>query len=448
MRNYIFDGIDDSDFGLKHSFGRLVSLRTGLIQHVEFLEQDIGVAPLVACAASLGNLTHVHPRIVSPEGGDVSAERLGGAGASPYAELAWTKTVVESAERYATMVHRPEEWRLATGHELGADAIDLDAIPRLAQREVDDPKCPLRLPDATKPIRWVGGYSLVDKRERYVPAIMTHLYVTPLESERFWIPISTGVAAHTSLIAAVVGAIYEIVERDAIALTWLLQRRLPLIDPRSVGLPKGTESFLAGGGINQTFLDATTDLAIPTVIAIQESPRHATCKVFMTASTNRTFERACCKSFDEFAPSRTAMRGDREIPIDFDDYRTLLHGADYYASGHGREHLAFLLDEAASPRAARPTTNAPAVDDPAQELRWLVARLAALRMDAVAVDLTTDELASVGLHAVRVVIPQLMPISFMHRARFLGSERLRAFASVHGFSSDMESLNHAPLPFA
>ena len=55
------------------------------------------------------------------------------------------------------------------------------------------------------------------------------------------------------------------------------------------------------------------------------------------------------------------------------------------------------------------------------------------------VDLTTDELRDVGLWAVRVIIPALMPISFVHRARFLGTPRL-------GIAEDL--VNPDPLPFA
>jgi ribosomal protein S12 methylthiotransferase accessory factor len=70
-------------------------------------------------------------------------------------------------------------------------------------------------------------------------------------------------------------------------------------------------------------------------------------------------------------------------------------------------------------------------------------------MDAVAVDLTTDELRDAGLRVVRVVVPQLMPISFTHRARYLGTPRLSAYVARRTGAPFTEAdVNPAPLPFA
>ena len=69
-------------------------------------------------------------------------------------------------------------------------------------------------------------------------------------------------------------------------------------------------------------------------------------------------------------------------------------------------------------------------------------------MDAIALDLTTAELREAGLWAVRVVVPELMPISFVHRARFLGTPRLYRYAESKGRPLTEEEINPNPLPFA
>ena len=135
-------------------------------------------------------------------------------------------------KRYACMVYDEADFILASADELGDVAMDLSTIPRCSEREYADPKCPILKPDPSKPIRWVRGYSLTDMEERWVPAIMTHLYIKPGPGEYFWNQISTGTAAHTSLSSALISAICENIERDAIALTWLAQLSLPRIRTR------------------------------------------------------------------------------------------------------------------------------------------------------------------------------------------------------------------------
>jgi ribosomal protein S12 methylthiotransferase accessory factor len=41
-------------------------------------------------------------------------------------------------------------------------------------------------------------------------------------------------------------------------------------------------------------------------------------------------------------------------------------------------------------------------------------------LDVLVVDLTTDDLRSVGVHAVRVLVPGLVPVNSDHRWPFLG----------------------------
>ena len=59
-----------------------------------------------------------------------------------------------------------------------------------------------------------------------MPAVLVDLKL-PVRSpaERFINMVSTGTAAHSDLREAVLGGLLEVVERDAIALTWLQRLR-------------------------------------------------------------------------------------------------------------------------------------------------------------------------------------------------------------------------------
>jgi ribosomal protein S12 methylthiotransferase accessory factor len=70
-------------------------------------------------------------------------------------------------------------------------------------------------------------------------------------------------------------------------------------------------------------------------------------------------------------------------------------------------------------------------------------------VDAYAVDLTTDEAVREGLRVVRVVAPQLQPLSFQYRARFLRNARLYKVPQAMGYPPKGEAeLNSWPQPFA
>ena len=113
-------------------------------------------------------------------------------------------------------------------------------------------------------------------------------HLTARRGENFWQSISTGVAAHTHLATALASAICEVIERDAIALTWLCRLRLPRIeidDPVPDVLAPALER-LRLSKIQQYFFDATTDLRVPTVYAVQLVAGHDKLSQFVSCATD------------------------------------------------------------------------------------------------------------------------------------------------------------------
>jgi len=435
----------------RYPFAALARPMTGVMSGVSAINVHLGEPRFQLRSTSVGNMTMAFPHVHSG-GGDLSDRVLGGAGADMDGEIAWLRAVVEGAERYAMSVHEPADFIVDTNRALGDAALDLRLVPVCSPRELADPRCPLRAPDRDAPIRWVRGYSLTDRRERLVPAIMTHLFVTARAGERFWNPISTGVAAHTSLAAALVSAICEVIERDAIALTWLL--RLPLARIETSAAPPQLATSLAHMQKTQVasyLFDATTDLGVPTVYAVQTCDGKRAIDVFVGCATSCDAEATCVKTLREMAAGRSVVRLERTIPERIEDFIELSHGAAYYARGGRRDAFAFLLDGEArtdvGAMAARAGFDTAATDE--DKLAILIDRLRAGGHDVIAVDLTTDELRAAGLWVVRVVIPGLMPFTTVHRARYLGTPRLYEYPRRAGFvPRDEADINPDPQPFA
>jgi ribosomal protein S12 methylthiotransferase accessory factor len=80
--------------------------------------------------------------------------------------------------------------------------------------------------------------------------------------------------------------------------------------------------------------------------------------------------------------------------------------------------------------------------------RALLSHLRRAGMEAFAIDLTTDELLDSGFVAVRVVVPQLHPVSFWPRAQYRAHPRLYQAPAAMGHTVHGEpDQNYWPQPF-
>jgi len=435
-----------------YPFLSLVRSVGGVVQRPVALRQsDLSAPEFSVFSANLGYLTMTAPQVCEPSGKLVNV--LGGAGGDEDPDLALIRCVAEAAERYATCVHSDDSAVVASAHELGTQALDLDSLPKCSARELADPKCPVRSPDKSLPIRWIKGYSLTRRRPVYIPRVLVHLYVSPWKGENFSYPVSTGAAAHTSLPKALVTAIAEVVERDAIALTWLARLRLPRVEvPRPVPARHRVKfERMRRSLLDAHFFDATTDVGLPTIYSVQALEAHPTAARFVSCSSEFDPMDACAKIVREAASGRLMFEEERQLPAAIEDFMALEEGAAYMGRAEHRAAFDFLLHSGRSRELAQvgaAATDARALDDTGR-LRWLLARLQSLGMEVAVADMTTDELRSKGLWVVRAVIPQLMPMSTYHRARFLGHPRLYDYPKAAGFGALSEhDINPFPQPFA
>ena len=358
--------------------------------------------------------------------------------------------MAEGLERYSVSMYHSDEFVRASAIELGRDSMDLDLVARCSARELAHPRCPLRLADPHAPIRWVRALSLLDGRTVFVPAVMTFLYAG-YESgpERFWLPLSTGCAAHTSYERALLSAILEVVERDAVSVVWLQKLELPKIeiDSTSPVLEPYLEAYeRASCNIEYTFFDATSDLGIPTVYGLQHVRTDPRVTTIVACASDCDPAAAVAKVIRDMASARVTFRSARSFPDDWDDFGDVFHGATYMARAEQAHAFAFLLDS----RCIRPLSRIARIDtdDDTRALRAVLERLRQHKLDAYAVDVSTDEALRCGMRVVRVIVPGLQPLSFHYRARYLGHPRLYDMPAAMGHRVRQEAqLNHWPQPF-
>jgi ribosomal protein S12 methylthiotransferase accessory factor len=427
---------------------RLIS-PAGLVTTVRRLANPPGDPEVAVYSAQLGDLGAVLPEL-RRSGGMEGTTGISGAGSHADPATARWLSVAEALERYATCVYSPDQVIWATAAELGAEALDLGRCPQVSPAELAGPGCFAVPPDPAAPMRWVRGVSLMSGRRIWVPAVLVYLHLPPASTgERFTIPISTGCAAHTDLYRALAKGVCEVVERDAVALTWLQRLELPeiTVDVDAEPFAGYLRAVRENPRVRMHLYDATTDIGIPTVYGVEVTPDHPRIRTVVNCATDPDPAEAIAKVLREVAAVRIALRHLRPSAPDPDDF-TILHDGALFMAEPARAHaFDFLLGTGRSTRLSAMPHHRFA--DGRAEFRHVRDRLAAAGHEAFAVDLTTDEAERVGVSVVKVLVPTLQPLTFAPRVQFRGHPRLYRAPAAMGHPVHPEAdLNPWPQPFA
>ncbi|MER5618742.1 YcaO-like family protein [Streptomyces sp. NPDC002215] len=431
--------------------GKLVS-PYGLVSRLTWLPVTEGEPDFPVFSGSLGNPGAVLAAQAEWRH-DASSGNFDGAGGALDRETAAHLAAAESLERYSSCAWSSQDMIWATAAELGDDAIPPWEWPNLSPAELSDIRCGLVPTDPQIPLRWVEGWSFARGRKVYVPAVQVYLKCPPESAaERYMHPVSTGCATHTDPLAAIANGLMEVVERDSIALTWLQKLRLPRLEFALDDLSSEHRAYVeraAGENIRTLLFDATTNLGIPVVYGVQLADHDHDLAQLVVATCDTDPGKAIAKLHREAASLRIALRshaGRHTNPKDPEDTVSVIGGALLAGKYDQRHRFDFLLE---GDRPVRAFSELPRPADGTSELSWLLERLSRADCEVVVVDITTDEARQVGATVVRVMVPQLMPLSFAHRARYLAHSRLYEAPRAMGHPVHSENgINPTPQPFA
>jgi len=356
--------------------------------------------------------------------------------------------IAEAAERYSAYEPPTAEHRWATVDELDGPVLDTGRLPRCSAAELADPACPILPFDPGASIRWVQGLELVSGVRTWLPAVMATYRLPPeVPAERFWYRLSTGFAVHGDPAEAVLRAVLEVAERDAIALTWMQRMPLPPVPdgPRTPVLEELLDASRRHF-LRTLLFDATTDIGVPTVYCLQVSEHDRRIRHVVGCAADRTLPAAAEKALAEALGVRGLLYEETAEPASYAEFTSITDGARHMAAPQRADAFAFLHAAAEGrPRAGRPELPA----DPTAALAVLLDRFAALGMPVYAVDRSHCELRSVGLSSFNVVVPDLMPMTLTPLAQFRAHPRLFDAPAAMGFTvHPEEELNPWPQPFA
>ncbi|MEV8285877.1 TOMM precursor leader peptide-binding protein [Streptomyces niveus] len=378
----------------------------------------------------------------------------GGAGFSKGEAVA--ATIGESLERYAAGLYRPADLHLATWDEL--EAAGRSAVPPVefglfSPEQHAEPGFPFTPFDGGTPVRWTQATDLLSGAPVQVPASQVYMHYRRVRGEAaIGQSISTGLAAGPSYRAAVLSGLYEVIERDALAISWL-HRLPPRPLPPEVVAASSRVSYLIDRATTWRvrFYDLSLDLTPSTVVAVMEHHSGAEQIMSFGSACRWSPVKAVEKAFLEAAQGLTYVRRllrqheDWEAAEDFgnvDDFNK--HAILYSKYPRLRERAGYLVHPSAPVPPGRPERPAPAAtDDPVGRI---AAELAAAGHRVCVVDLTTPDVRRSGAHVVRVLVPGLQHLSGVHGCRMLGNRRLYDIVAALGCDTRPDNPYPHPLP--
>ncbi|MFL5070231.1 MAG: TOMM precursor leader peptide-binding protein [Xanthobacteraceae bacterium] len=250
-------------------FRKHVSPLTGVVSRLERIEADL---PL--------NTNYYAAHNFSAPAKTVNELRAGLSGGSfgkgSTAEQGEASALMEAIERYSG-IFQGDEIRAArrfsdfpSGDAILPNDVLLfsDAQYRRGQAPTPDFDAQMPAPfDRSSKIEWSPVWSLRDKRFKYLPTSLLYFFHTgpgQIDAD------SNGCAAGNTLEEAIVQGFLELVERDAYAIWWYNRLQRPEVDLGRFddSYVRDLQSQLAESGRRLWVLDVTSDLGIPTFVAI------------------------------------------------------------------------------------------------------------------------------------------------------------------------------------
>ncbi|HVF75261.1 MAG TPA: YcaO-like family protein [Acidimicrobiales bacterium] len=336
------------------------------------LVADVGDIPVTLADLPLANRVAT----LTPVTGDSSA---GGVSSDPVA--ARCAAIAEAVERYVAVVC---------------------ALPPASATS--------RLPfDAGGPTTDV--YSVVDGSAWAAPVSLV-----TLDPARSTVSTSSGLAADGSPLRALLRAVQELVERDALMVTWLHG-----VAARQVPLAERLAGPVRARGGDAVCFDITPAYSPHPVAAVAGNlPQRGRPRLSLGLACRARWDDAVEKAYAEWAQGvifagmyRSRYPGLRLEPDEVTDFDR--HAAYYTLHPERWADLPLW----GGPVGERPP-DAAVVGRPADELHHLATTLAANGVDTYYRDLTTVDAAAVGLRVVRALAPDLVPIHGDHRRPHLG----------------------------
>lgn len=306
-------------------------------------------------------------------------------------------------------------------------------------------------------VTWIEGVELPGGQPVLLPAGLVFLVTPPPRPEDFFVPSSSnGLAAGPTLTDAALGGLYELMERDALLITWM--NRLPAteIDLRRAGPAASAiaRHFRRLSVDVRAFL-MPTDLPAAVAMAVSFDPDPARPSQVIGMGCHLDPAIAVVKALYEMCQGRPseARRFANHPPhgrlVRYEDVKTLDDHSAFASLPAQRSAFDFL--SAGGNMVGTDELPNRGTGDAERDLALTADGLTALGCRVAYVDLTLPDIAPFGARVARAIVTGLQPVHFGHGTERLGGRRLFELPQKLGFADRIRTvadLNPCPHPLA
>jgi ribosomal protein S12 methylthiotransferase accessory factor len=365
---------------------------------------------------------------------------------------AWTReeahrgAIGEALERYCSSTYAPAELQFGPPPS-DAPYLEPSAFMLYTDRQYAAPGFPFRRYETGAALHWRRAIRL-DGTPIFVPASETYLsFPSYALGENFSLLTSTGLSAGETLDAAILGGLYECIERDAFVLNWM--NRLTPAEVALDGFPlcEYARGVFAHSGIDLRVFLLASDIAVPVAMAVtvDRSGRVPAGAVGLGChlSGSRAVERAVFEVCQVYA----SESGRPRQALTYQEVRTLEDHGGFFSIPERLNEFDHLFASASCTGASALPETAP--DDVSVDLARVSQAVEAVGATVAFVDLTTADLRDFPVRVVRTFAAGLQPIHFGFGWERLGGTRLYSIAQRVGQDTRIRTeadLNFCPHP--
>ncbi len=363
-------------------------------------------------------------------------------------EDAKCSALAEAIERYCCEKRDGENLLRATYREVRRHAINPGRVVLFSENQYLQENFPWKRFSEDLLISWTSGFNLTTKEPVLIPADFVY---TGASQDRLCAETSNGAAAHTSRVEAILRGIFEIIERDGIMIMWFNRLSMPKISIDS--LPLRVLQIVRkvnGFGFDVIIQDITTDIGVSAFCVFMVNKHNKKPALFSGAGCHLNPEIALMKGIREtlrsFAYYLANPRKIEESKIPgFDELRSPEDHGNLYFAPEMLKHLDFVIEGNVYQDFDKIKDSW--TKEPLSDLKHCLSIFKKKKMDVIAVDCTTSDVANTGLYVIKVIIPGMHPIGFGVRNQRLGGRRLYHVPNELGYTklpTREENLNAIP----
>jgi ribosomal protein S12 methylthiotransferase accessory factor len=407
---------------IRAAFDDLYDPRVGILTELREVERSRAAPDWFHATASTAD--------TGPLGGRAGRWRIGAAG--PDRDSAFAAAVLGAIARYAAALYERGGLPLAASSEAPFAAIEPRSLALFSDAQYRRPGFAYVPFTSSTPVRWASTIDLATSGTVHVPAAMIwypfvhHRLAGDLPVLPPW---TGGLACADGVAAASLAGLYDVVARDAAAMAWQSMTAPPRIVPET--LPPDLRALVArfaGSGVAVTLFDVTTDNRIPAVIAALAGRRPDAPALALAVAADLDPARAVAGALAAVAETRRraqAALAAQPPPSPANDWEDVIDADDHLAVAADRDNAArfAFLFESDDRRHLADRDNG-ATGTVAGDLDQAISRVALTGARVLSANLTSADLADLGLAVCRVVVPGYQPLVPGHAARPLGGARL------------------------